>query len=196
MYFIQTIRSMNFLKIVQIIMLIILSIGCEDPYRTKKMDFGLFTLETPYKWQQVKKNGIDSYVGAIAIDKSDTLYFDLGMYSNNLTEPNIEIITRQMMEESATDSMKDIIVKDIPLDFDLDADRFRKQNVSWDTIDNRRAKIVFPRISGNGLTGVYIDSLWQRGSSKTRFNLTGANLKVQNEKDLLNAIKTLRFYKK
>ena len=112
------------------------------------------------------KNGIDSYVGAIAVDKSDTLYFDLGMYSNNLTEPNIEIITRQMMEESATNSIKDIIVKDIPLDVDLDPDRFRKQNVSWDTIDNRHAKIVFPRISGNGLTGVYIDSLWQRGSSK------------------------------
>lgn len=72
------------------------------------------------------KNGIDSYVGAIAVDKSDTLYFDLGMYSNNLTEPNIEIITRQMMKESATDSLKDIIVKDIPLDVDLDADRFRK----------------------------------------------------------------------
>ena len=81
---------MNFLKIVQVIILMILSIGCEDPHRTKKMDFGLFTLDVPYKWQQVRKNGIDSYVGAIAIDKSDTLYFDLGMYSNNLTEPNIE----------------------------------------------------------------------------------------------------------
>ncbi|MDR2270220.1 MAG: hypothetical protein LBF27_04865 [Sphingobacterium sp.] len=23
------------------------------------MDFGLFTLEVPYKWQQVKQNGID-----------------------------------------------------------------------------------------------------------------------------------------
>jgi hypothetical protein len=187
---------MNFLKIAQVIILMMLFISCEDPHRTKKMDFGLFTLDVPYKWQQIKKNGIDSYVGAIAVDKSDTLYFDLGMYSNNLTEPNIEIITRQMMEESATDSVKDIIVKDIPLDFDLDADRFRKQNVSWDTIDNRHAKIVFPRISGNGLTGVYIDSLWQIGSSKTRFNLAGADLKVQNEKDLLNAVKTLRFYKK
>lgn len=187
---------MNFLKIFHIIILMILVSGCQYPYRTKKMDFGLFTLEAPYTWQQVKKNGIDSYVGAIAVDKSDTLYFDLGMYSNNLTEPNIEIITRQMMEESATDSIKDIIVRDMPLDVDLDADRFRKQNVSWDTIDHRCAKIVFPRISGNGLTGVYIDSLWLRGSSKIRFNLAGADLKVQNEKDLLNAVKTLRFYKK
>ena len=48
----------------------------------------------------------------IAVDNTDTLYFDLGMYSNSLTEHNIEVITRQMMEESATDSSDYIIVKD------------------------------------------------------------------------------------
>ncbi|WP_433862730.1 hypothetical protein [Sphingobacterium thalpophilum] len=113
------------------------------------MDFGLFTLEVPYKWQQVKKNGIDSYVGAIAVDNADTLYFDLGMYSNTLTEPNIQVITRRMMEESAIDSLDYIIVKDMPiLDLDLDADLYRKQKISWETIDNRRAKIVFPRRYG------------------------------------------------
>lgn len=160
------------------------------------MDFGVFTLEVPYKWQQVKQNGIDSYVGAIAVDNTDTLYFDLGMYSNTLTEHNIEVITRQMMEESATDSSDFIIVKDMPiLDLDLDADLYRKQNVSWDTIDNRRAKIVFPRISEKGTTGMYIGSLWG-DSSKVRFNLYGADLKRQNEKDLLKAIKTLRFHKR
>jgi len=160
------------------------------------MDFGLFTLEVPYKWQQVKQNGIDSYVGAIAVDNTDTLYFDLGMYSNSLTEHNIEVITRQMMEESATDSSDYIIVKDMPiLDLDLDADRYRKQNVSWETIDSKSAKIVFPRISENGITGIYIDSLWRIGSSNSRFNLYGWDLKTQNESDLLKAIKTLRFHK-
>ncbi|GAA4178051.1 hypothetical protein GCM10022218_28000 [Sphingobacterium ginsenosidimutans] len=107
------------------------------------MDFGLFTLEVPHKWQQVKQNGIDSYVGAIAVDNTDKLYFDLGMYSNTLTEPNIEVITRQMMEENNLDSSDFIVVKDI-MSMNIDADLYRKQNVSWDTIDNRRAKIVFP----------------------------------------------------
>ncbi|CAM3430418.1 hypothetical protein [Sphingobacterium prati] len=186
----------QFIKLSHISALTILIVGCKDPSRTKTMDFGLFTLEVPYKWQQVKQNGIDSYVGAIAVDKTDTLYFDLGMYSNTLTEPNIEVITRQMMEESATDSSDYIIVKDMPiLDLDLDADLYRKQNVSWDTIDNKRAKIVFPRISGKGMTGVYIGSLWG-DSSKVRFNLCGADLKTQTEEDLLKAIKTLRFHKR
>ncbi|MDM1293423.1 hypothetical protein HX021_03840 [Sphingobacterium sp. N143] len=186
----------QFIKLFHISTLTILVVGCKDPSRTKTMDFGLFTLEVPYKWQQVKQNGIDSYVGAIAVDNTDTLYFDLGMYSNSLTEHNIEVITRQMMEESATDSSDYIIVKDMPIrDLDLDADTYRKQNVSWDTIDNRRAKIVFPRISGKGTTGIYIGSLWGE-SSKVRFNIHGADLKTQTEQDLLKAIKTLRFHKR
>lgn len=54
-----------------------------------------------------------------------------------------------MMEESAIDSSDYIIVKDMPiLDLDLDADLYRKQKISWETIDNRRAKIVFPRRYG------------------------------------------------
>lgn len=184
----------QFIKLSHISALIILVVGCKDPSRAKTMDFGLFTLEVPYKWQQVKQDGIDSYVGAIAIDNTDTLYFDLGMYSNSLTEPNIQVITRQMMEENNFDSSDFIVVKDI-MSMNIDADLYRKQNVSWDTIDNRRAKIVFPRISGKGITGVYIGSLWG-DSSKVRFNLHGTDLKTQTEEDLLKAIKTLRFHKR
>lgn len=184
----------QFIKVFCISVLTILAIGCKDPSRTKTMDFGLFTLEAPYRWEEVKQNGIDSYVGAIAVDNADTLYFDLGMYSNTLTEPNIQVITRQMMEENNLDSSDFIVVKDI-MSMNIDADLYRKQNVSWDTIDNRRAKIVFPRISGKGTTGIYIGSLWG-DSSKVRFNLHGSNLKAQTEQDLLKAIKTLRFHKR
>ncbi|MDR3006794.1 MAG: hypothetical protein LBV59_02605 [Sphingobacterium sp.] len=184
----------QFIKLSPISALTILVVGCKDPSPTKTMDFGLFTLEAPYKWQQVKQNGIDSDVGAIAVDNTDTLYFDLGMYSNTLTEPNIQVITRQMMEENNLDSSDFIVVKDI-MSMNIDADLYRKQNVSWDTIDNRRAKIVFPRISGKGTTGIYIGSLWG-DSSKVRFNLHGADLKKQTEEDLLKAIKTLRFHKR
>lgn len=182
------------IKLFHISALTILAITCKDPSRTKRMDFGLFTLEVPYKWQQVKQNGIDSYVGAIAVDNTDTLYFDLGMYSNTLTEPNIQVITRPMIEEYNLDSSNFIVVKDM-MSMNIDADLYRKQNVSWDTIDNKRAKIVFPRISGKGTTGVYIGNLWG-DPSKVRFNLHGSNLKAQTEQDLLKSIKTLRFHKR
>ncbi|MGE8430418.1 MAG: hypothetical protein ACN6O7_21250 [Sphingobacterium sp.] len=184
----------QFIKLFHISALTILVTGCKAPSRTKTMDFGLFTLEVPYKWQQVKQNGIDSYIGAIAVGNTDTLYFDLGLYSNSLTEPNIQVITREMIEENNLDSSDFVAVNDI-MSMNIDADLYRKQNVSWDTIDNRRAKIVFPRISGRGMTGVYIGSLWG-DSSKVRFNLHGSNLNAQTEQDLLKAIKTLRFHKR
>ncbi|WP_312191466.1 hypothetical protein [Sphingobacterium sp.] len=184
----------QFIKLFHISALTILVVGCKDPSRTKTMDFGLFTIDVPYKWQQIKQNGIDSYVGAVAVDNTDTLYFDLGMYSNTLTEPNIEVITRQMIEENDLDSTGFVVIKDL-MSMNIDADLYRKQNVSWDSINNRRAKIVFPRISGKGSTGVYIGSLWG-DSSKVRFNLYGSNLKTQTEQDLLKAIKTLRFHKR
>ncbi|XZF12481.1 hypothetical protein ACTHGU_11870 [Chitinophagaceae bacterium MMS25-I14] len=48
------------------------------------LDFGYFTINTPGSWEGVKEQGLDSYVGGIAADYGDTLYFDLGMYSNKL----------------------------------------------------------------------------------------------------------------
>lgn len=77
----------------------------------------------------------------------------------------------------------------------VDPDKYKKNNVSWDTIDGRKAKIVFPRNSGIGTTGIYIDSLWQSGSDVDRFNLYGINLKPTNEKLFLQALRTLKFKK-
>ena len=78
----------------------------------------------------------------------------------------------------------------------VDPDKYRKNNVLWDTIDGRKAKIVYPRKSGIGTTGVYIDSLWVSGSQVDRFNLYGKNLKPGNEKKVLQALRTLKFRKK
>lgn len=57
---------------------------------TKTIDFDAFSIETTISWHQFKERGIDSYVGGIAIDKTETLYFDLGWYSNTLTETEIK----------------------------------------------------------------------------------------------------------
>jgi hypothetical protein len=77
----------------------------------------------------------------------------------------------------------------------IDPDIYKKQNVSWDTIDGRKAKIVYPRQPGNGITGIYIDSLWVRGSDTDRFNLYGNNLKPTDERMLLEVLRTLKFKK-
>ncbi|WP_121357759.1 hypothetical protein [Flavisolibacter nicotianae] len=172
--------------------------ACNQPQskgETKTMDFGAFTIETPNSWKQIKAKGIDSYVGRIAIDSTDTLDFDLGWYSNTLTEGEPFVVERSMLQYSQlpADTSEMIIVEKLK---GIDLDRYKKQNVSWDTIDGRKAKLVYPRRSGTGTTGVYIDSLWVSGADVDRFNLYGENLKPKNEKKVLQAIRTLKFRSK
>ena len=159
------------------------------------LDFGSFTIETPNGWTKIKEQGVDSYVGRIAIDNTDTLDFDLGWYSNRLYEYDATIFDSSMinsLDTSMIDTSEVIFVKNRML---VDPDKYRKNNVLWDTIDGRKVKIVYPRQPGIGTTGIYIDSLWQIGSDIDRFNLYGDNLKPTNEKLLLDALKTLKFHR-
>ncbi|RYZ20288.1 MAG: hypothetical protein EOO10_23405 [Chitinophagaceae bacterium] len=169
----------------------------EPKSNTKTLDFGAFSMETPKSWQQIKARGTDSYVGRIAIDEKDTLDFDLGWYSNTLSESDPAIMDRSMLQHfeqigQPLDTSEMIIVESRR---SIDPDNYKRQNVTWDTIDHRRAKIVYPRKSGSGITGVYIDSLWVRGSDVDRFNLYGDNLKPANEKKVLEVLRTLKFKK-
>ena len=179
-------------------LLLLFIIGCTDskPKSDKQiLDFGLFTIETPNGWTKIKAQGVDSYVGRIAIDNTDTLDFDLGWYSNKLNEYEPTILDSSMIgsiDTSMIDTNEIIFVKNR---MSVDPDKYKKNNVSWDTIDGCKAKIVFPRKSGIGTTGIYIDSLWHSGSDIDRFNLYGDNLKPSNEKLFLEALKTLKFHK-
>jgi len=179
-------------------LLLLFGIGCTDSKSKddkQVLDFGAFTIETPSTWTKVKAQGVDSYVGQIAIDNTDTLYFDLGWYSNKLDEYEPTFLDSSMIDSidtSMVDTSKVIFVKNR---MKVDPDNYKKNNVTWDTIDGRKVKIVFPRQTGIGTTGVYIDSLWQGGSDVDRFNLYGINLKPANEKSFLQVLRTLKFHK-
>lgn len=171
--------------------LILLSCRQKQHGETKNMDFDAFSIETPLTWKKVNRKGIDSYVGAIAIDSIDTLKFDMGSYSNTLNEFAPLILDSSMISDAGTNDISEIIfVKD---HYRVDPDRYKYNNVSWDTIDNRLAKLVYPRRSGKGTTGVYIDSVWISRGDVVRFNLYGIDLHPANEKTVFEAIKTIKF---
>jgi hypothetical protein len=162
----------------------------------KTLDFGAFTIEIPKSWTQIKERGTDSYVGRIAIDEKDTIDFDLGWYSNKLTEYDPIIMDSSMMSavDSSTAHSGGIIF--VKHHTSSDPDRYRKTDFKFEIIDGRRAKIVYPRQPGVGITGIYIDSLWVAGSAVDRFNLYGDNLKPQNGEAVLKAVRTLKFHQK
>jgi hypothetical protein len=165
--------------------------GIETSNDKQVMDFGRFTIHTPKGWTKIKAQGVDSYVGRIAIDARDTLDFDLGWYSDDLTEyQEVKLFNGKTYYLNAYDTAYS------PTLFDsANKDKVIRSRIAWDTIDGRRAKILSPIKPGVGITGIYIDSLWKAGIDRDRFNLYGTNLQPANEKAVLAAIQTLRFKK-
>lgn len=158
------------------------------PQQKQLLDFGRFTIETPLGWTKVKQQGTDSYIGQVAIDEKDTLEFDLGWYSWDLKEYEEFNFNGKKFYMSSTDTAAKLIDS-------AHKDELVKSNVTFTTIDNRRAKILTPIKSGIGTTGIYIDSLWLAGSAIEKFSLYGFSLKSTNERDVLEAFKTLKFVK-
>ncbi|MGN6801331.1 MAG: hypothetical protein ACTHJN_05470 [Ginsengibacter sp.] len=144
----------------------------------------------PSSWKKITLRGIDSYVGGIQIDSVERVNFDLGLYSNDLSEfvkLNLSDTTYAFV---ATNHSPLLMVDSNSME------KIKKCRVLWDTIDGYRAKLVIPINPGFGMTGVYIDSLWKLYSQNVKFQLSGNNLSPNTEKKFIKAIKTLRFYGK
>ncbi|AYB32565.1 hypothetical protein [Chryseolinea soli] len=166
------------------------------PAETKMLDLGQFTITVPATWSPVKVRGIDSYVGLIALDYGDTINFDLGWYSNSLEEDQkFEILNGDfyVLDSASSDSVRNFTFYGKA--DTVDVERFMENKITWTTVDGRKAKIVSPKRTGQGMTGIYIDSIWMAGSARDRFQMNGRSLNAENERRLLNAFKTLRFNK-
>ena len=68
------------------IVLLLLSASCNKDINVELhiLNFGKFTIEVPEKWERVKQQGYDSFVGGIRTSKGQIISFDLGWYSNKL----------------------------------------------------------------------------------------------------------------
>lgn len=61
------------------------------------IDLGRFSLLTPNKFKYVEQEGIDSFVGLI----TDSIEFDFGWYSNDLTSEDWRLATEQVNGRNA-----------------------------------------------------------------------------------------------
>ena len=60
-----------------------------------RIDLRKFTINTPTDFKFYQQQGIDSYVGLIT-DETDSIEFDFGWYSNDLTSEDWQLITEQV----------------------------------------------------------------------------------------------------
>jgi len=68
----------------------------------------------------------------------------------------------------------------------------KESNIRIDTTDKYIIKTIWPKVTGEGITGVYIKSR----TSSFNFNLVGGGLTAKEQKQALQAFKTITFKKK
>jgi hypothetical protein len=129
-------------------------LSCTDKQRgeTKTLDFGEFTIDVPSTWQPVRAKGIDSYVGLMTLDHGDTVSFDLGWYSNPLEEEykfKVENGDMYLMNEKESTS-NSVLFEFYGKADTVDIEKFKVNNVTWTTIDGKRAKLLQPKNIGTG----------------------------------------------
>lgn len=181
---------------VSLCLLLLFSCKQRERVETKTLDLGEFQITVPSTWEPVKEKGIDSFVGRIALTSGDTISFDLGWYSNPLEEEvtykvdETNVYLLNSSESTPNSLMYEFYGKRDTVDFD----KFHKNKITWSSIDGRKAKIIEAKKPGDGMTGIYIDSVWRAGSGIDRFQMNGTNLTPENQRDLLAAFQTLKFF--
>jgi len=179
---------------------LLLIFSCEkSDYKT--IDFGSFEITVPQNWKEYEVKGIDSYVGGLITSEKDTLIFDLGWYSGDLTKNN-EILVFDKTEyselskkqKSKLEKVKHLIVDD-KFTAAYDTKEYLKYKYTKDSIACFSAKIIKPTNKGFGASGIYIDSL--KGSrethNKTSMSFYGNDLSESTQAEFFKALKKMTF---
>jgi hypothetical protein len=168
----------------------------------KTIDFGQFEITVPKNWNKYERKGIDSYIGGIITDSNDSLKFDLGRYSADLTRNDLPMVYDSLglaqltkKERELLPTTKHLIMESIT--GDINFEEYMKYKFEYDSIDCFKAKIITPRNRGYGGTGIYIDSLTgsQENYNKITIGFYGWYLNDKTQTEFIKALKTLRFKK-
>jgi hypothetical protein len=158
-------------KILVFIISTFLLISCNRQEKAKNMkslDFKLFTIEMPHSWTLLSGGG-NLENGQISIGSKDTLQFAY-------------YIDKYRMRSTIRISQEELHMASLNQSYD-------------ETIDGRKVLIIMPKKTGAGITGMFIDSLYSAGTSNHIFSILGRHLKPQNERTLLQVLKTIKFKK-
>jgi hypothetical protein len=179
------------------ILILLLTFSCTQR-KYKTIDFGQFEINVPENWNEYERKGIDSYVGGIITNTNDSLKFDFGRYSADLSTQDLPMVydsiglaelTKKELE--LLPKTKHLIVDDL-FKTNVDYKEYLKYQFEFDTIDCFKAKIITPTNKGYGGTGIYIDSLNGKDLS---IGFYGWYLNDEVQSEFIKALKTLKFKK-
>ena len=167
-----------------------------SPY--KRIGFGAFDIEVPSDWKEYKIRGIDSYVGGIITSSKDTLIFDLGFYSPDVSKNSFPMVYDSVRLAELTKKERGLLPNTKHLIVDsltgaINYKDYKKYKVYHDSVDCFEAKFIEPKNKGFGASGIYIDDLKVNGVNKTRFSFYGNHLVDSVQREFKKALKSIRF---
>ncbi|MBJ2124619.1 hypothetical protein [Flavobacterium sp. IB48] len=185
-------------QIIVIILVSILIISCKPKSEVKTIDFGDFEITVPEQWNKLEVKGTDSYVGGIITPEKDSLIFDIGLYSGDVSNDFALVFDKNSYAE-LTKKEKELLKKTKhlivdSLSVDIDFGKYQKYKSVFYSIDCFKAKMTIPTNVEFGATGIYIDSL--KGNSKdfnkVKMAFYGFDLKEKTQNQFVTALKTIK----
>ncbi|MBZ4034936.1 hypothetical protein K6T82_09165 [Flavobacterium sp. 17A] len=182
------------------ILLSILIASCKPKSEFKTIDFGDFEITVPQQWNELEFKGIDSYVGGIITPEKDSLIFDIGRYSPDITKNSLSLVFDKKSYADLSSKQKKLLKKTKhlivdSLSGDIDFGKYSEYKTVFYSLDCFKAKVITPTNIEFGSTGIYIDSLSGNAKdfSKVGMSFYGRNLKEKTQNQFVKALKTIKF---
>jgi hypothetical protein len=171
-----------------------LLIGCSESSqfeRYSKIEYGIFSIDIPSSWSQFSEHGIDSEVLGIVTDKYDTINIHSGIYTPDFEDP-VQIFS--LRDKIHFDSISWPYVDEMIFSSNSVVEErqgaYLNEYYLFDTIDGKRAKIMLPKIVGQGAMGIHFDSLNTNGDDMMIYT---SNLDSLAQMQLYKSFMTIRF---
>jgi len=125
------------------------------------------------------------YDGAVILNNSDTVYYRVGYFVSNLSDPIPEIVYTNDPLELKRSTDRTVYVSDKHFDADL----LRSHNVHFFMSKGHRIKMISPidTVAG-GAIGIYVDSLLATKLGNVRLNMFCEKLTKTSYRSLSNAL--------
>ena len=181
------------LKILVFSSIVILFNSCLDRTDNEMATYSneLFSIRYPSE-MVIKDYSLTPFKGFQILDGVDTLFYSIGYVVSNLSEPMAEVFYIPDLNELDLDSnfMSDRVFFTARKNFDID--RYRKQNVFFDS-ESKNRKYTFPiDTTRGGMIGLYIDSIFWDGEEIAQFNAFVNNPLPGKNRTIFEALKTIR----
>lgn len=189
---------MKTIKISILLLLSTLIFSCKQS-KFKTIDFESFEITVPQTWDKIEISGIDSYVSGLVTEEQDTLIFDIGRYSGDITKGDFPLVFDKNSYAELSKKDKKLLKNTKHLIVDtlsgaIDFKKYLKHQYSMIQIDCFQAKLITPINKEFGTTGIYIDSLSgnTKNFDRVKMSFYGNNLKNKTQEEFITSLKSIK----